>query len=407
MARRTELLGLRIPANLSRTRRSLCGEAEALTRQVALLRVHLRELSMADRQRWDTRMTALAAEGSLGCWERIVLASLRPEVVETPDFERWQTATKLIRSPDLTPAQLLALAIELASQGRVVAAIYGLSRCLRESSPRRGQTVRALCLVMAAINDARLRNHALLDEQACQIYVAFEQLCRSLLLGLLQSPKVDHQALADELEQLETLLGQEGAHGHALALRWLKNLLPSLPAGGWLVEVGCSREIIEGQNSTAQLAGFARRHDLPFAGIDLDQENINALRRELGEQGRRWVCGKGEEVLALWKEPIAALYLDAYDFCHSSHSEIREQVYRTAYGYCINDEACQRMHLIAAREGSRRLLQGGLLVIDDTWMEAGEWTGKGALAVPWLLEQGWPMLEAAERAVLLTKGANQ
>ena len=89
MARRTELLGLRIPANLSRTRRSLCGEAEALTRQVALLRVHLRELSMADRQRWDTRMTALAAEGSLGCWERIVLASLRPEVVETPDFDRW------------------------------------------------------------------------------------------------------------------------------------------------------------------------------------------------------------------------------------------------------------------------------------------------------------------------------
>jgi hypothetical protein len=407
MARRTELLGLRIPANLSRPRRSLCGEAEALTWQVARLHVHLKDLSVGGRQRWDTRMTALAAEGSLGCWERIVLASLRPEVVGTPDFERWQTATKLIRSPDLTPAQLLALAIELASQGRVVAAIYGLSRCLRESSPRRGQTVRALCLVITAINDARLHKRALLDEQACQIYVAFQQQCRSLLLGLLQSPKVDHHALANELERLETLLGQEGAHGHALALRWLEKLLPSLPAGGWLVEVGCSREIIEGQHSTAQLAGFARRHGLPFAGIDLDPENINALRRELGVQGRRWVCGKGEEVLASWKEPIAALYLDAYDFWHRSHSEIREEVYRTAYGSGINDEACQQMHLIAAQEGSKRMQAGGLLAIDDTWLEAGAWTGKGALAVPWLMEQSWTMLEATHRAVLFTKKASQ
>jgi len=74
MARRTELLALRIPANLSRPRRSLSGEAEALTRQVALLRGQLRELSVADRLLWDSRMTALSAEGSLGCWERIVLA---------------------------------------------------------------------------------------------------------------------------------------------------------------------------------------------------------------------------------------------------------------------------------------------------------------------------------------------
>ena len=111
--------------------------------------------------------------------------------------------------------------------------------------------------------------------------MTFQEQCRTLLLGLLQSPTVDHHALAEDLERLEALLGQEGAHGHALALRWLEKLLPSMPAGGWLVEVGCSREIIEGQNSTAQLARFARQHGLPFAGIDLDQENINALRREL------------------------------------------------------------------------------------------------------------------------------
>lgn len=398
-------LGLRIPANLRRPRSSLCGEAEALTRQVALRRQQLKALPLADRRRWDEAMTALAAAGALSCWERLMVASLRPEVVAGTDFERWQTATKLIRSPDLSPAQALAVAMELARQGRLVAAFYGLARCLRESRPGRGPTVKALCLVLAAINDARLHKRALMDQQVCLIYVAFHKQCRSLLLGLLQSPKVDHHELAEELERLETLLGQEGAHGHALALRWLEKLLPSLPAGGWLVEVGCSREIIEGQHSTAQLARFARAHGLPFAGIDLDPDNTDALRRELGEEGRRWVCGKGEEVLAAWEGPIAALYLDAYGFWHRSHSEIREQVYRTAYGTGINDEACQRMHLLAAREGSRRLLPAGLLAIDDTWLEAGTWKGKGARAAPWLLEQGWAMLEAANQAVVFRKPA--
>lgn len=50
-------------------------------------------------------------------------------------------------------------------------------------------------------------------------------------------------------------------------------------------------------------------------------------------------------------------------------------------------------------------LPGGL-AIDDTWRDAGVWHGKGARAVPWLLEQGWPLLEAAERAVVFLKPEN-
>jgi len=98
---------------------------------------------------------------------------------------------------------------------------------------------------------------------------------------------------------------------------------------------------------------------------------------------------------------MAGLYLDANDFWHRSHSEIRETVYRTTYGAEINDAACHQRHLEAVRFGSRHLLSGGVLCIDETWLDSGQWAGKGALAVPWLLERGWAMVEAANRVVFM------
>lgn len=243
-------------------------------------------------------MKELVMAGRLTCWEQIVYASLRLDGVAAPDFERWQTATKLIRSQYLPPPEVLAAAIEFARQGRLVAAMYGLTRFLRENRPQRKEAVRAACLVFAAVNDDRLYSRASGEEKACGIYLAFQEGCIQLLLDLLRSSTVAYDPLVDHLQRLETLPGQEGAHGHALALRWMERQLPSLPRDGWMVEVGCSREIIEGQHSTAQLADFAWERGLRFAGIDLDPENIRALRRELGEQGRWWLLGKGEELLA-------------------------------------------------------------------------------------------------------------
>jgi len=348
-------------------------------------------------------MEALRKRQALSCWEVIMFACLRPDVNAGPDFQRWQIATKLIRSPDLTAVELLSAAIEFARQGRLVASIYALSRSISELKPKRFEAVRAVCPVMAAINDDLLRRKATVDAESCRSYGQLQEACVDLLLQLLRGSGVDQDLLADQLERLQTLLGQQGAHGHALALKWMKRQLSLVPGDGWLVELGCSREIIEGQHSTAQLASFARQSGRIFACIDLDPENINALRREFGEQGRHWFLGNGEDVLADWSSLIAGLYLDAYDFWHRSHSEIRETVYRTTYGAAINDAAFHQIHLEAARFGSRPLLCGGVLAIDDTWTEAGQWAGKGALAVPWLLEQGWPMVEGANRAVVFIK----
>ena len=397
-------LGLTMPGALRLSRRtSSCGQAELLAEQVAQRRSLLGALPLARRQEWEQAMEALMERQALSCWEVIMFASLRPDVSDGPDFQRWQIATKLIRSPELTTAELLSAAIEFSRQGRLVAAIYALSRSVFEMKPKRFEAVSAVCLVLVAINDDLLRRSAQTDALSCLSYVQLQEACVSLMLGLLRCSEVDQGLLADQMERLQMLLGQRGAHGHALALKWMERQLPLLPHGGWLVEVGCSREIIEGQHSTAQLASFARQHGITFAGIDLDPDNIEALRREFGDQGRHWILGKGEVVLAEWTTPMAGLYLDAYDFWHRSHSEIRETVYRTTYGAEINDVACHQMHLEAVRLGSRHLLSGGVLCIDDTWLDSGQWAGKGALAVPWLLERGWSMVEAANRAVVFIK----
>jgi hypothetical protein len=44
---------------------------------------------------------------------------------------------------------------------------------------------------------------------------------------------------------------------------------------------------------------------------------------------------------------------------------------------------------------------GGLVCIDDTWQEDGQWTAKGTLAMPFLLERGFELIEARNRAALL------
>ena len=215
-----------------------------------------------------------------------------------------------------------------------------------------------------------------------------------------------------KLDAINNCLGRKGAHGHAQFIALCHEKLPALLevwTGGrlWIVEVGCSREIIEGQNSTVQLLALAKKLNLPFAGLDLDSTNIEALGRDYRKFNATWIAGKGEKILQTWNKPIAAIYLDAYDFWHASHSELRQKSYLKNYGSKINDAECHTMHLEAARHCSKLIPQGGLIGLDDSWLENGQWKGKGALALPWLLGQGWTLLSTANRGtVLLNTGGN-
>ena len=115
------------------------------------------------------------------------------------------------------------------------------------------------------------------------------------------------------------------------------------------------------------------------------------------------VTARGEDYLATFDEPIAAVYLDAFDIDHGHHSTERLERYRKLLATEITNEACAQMHLECARLLATRVVEGGVIAIDDTWLEDGEYQGKGATAVPYLLGEGWMIIDRTRTAVALQR----
>lgn len=211
---------------------------------------------------------------------------------------------------------------------------------------------------------------------------------------------------------MEAILGVNGAekpddHGQALLLHHLSTHPPvHTTRKRLLIEIGTTRETVPGQGSTRQLARLCAREGFDFVTVDMDPRNSrNAARmfRQIGVPFQA-VTSKGEDWLARHPGPIDYVFLDAYDFDHGKHSEIRQERYERYLGTRIDDAACHQMHLDCAMALVERLSPDGLICFDDTWMDAtGRWTAKGTTAMPFLLQNGFKVLEARNRAALLCR----
>ena len=112
---------------------------------------------------------------------------------------------------------------------------------------------------------------------------------------------------------------------------------------------------------------------------------------------------KGEDYLDSYAGSLDVVFLDAYDFDHGKHSRLRQSRYEKFLGAPVDDGECHRMHLACAKSIEKKLSRKGLVCIDDTWLEDGRWTAKGTLAMPYLIEHGFRVLEARNRAALLSR----
>lgn len=199
-------------------------------------------------------------------------------------------------------------------------------------------------------------------------------------------------------------------HGHELLLAHLKLHLEKLQAqaGGrplQLVEIGTTRENVPGQGSTRKLAEFCRGHGIAFVTVDMDPANAQRARRLFAELQVDFeaVAMKGEDYLRQRQLPVDLVFLDAYDFDHGKHSELRQTRYLKYLGARIDEKACHLMHLDCAQSLVKLLSPHGLVCVDDTWLDGGCWTAKGTLAMPYLLEQGFELVDARNRAALLRR----
>lgn len=200
----------------------------------------------------------------------------------------------------------------------------------------------------------------------------------------------------------EELAPQASAHGHGLLQQLLPDVAERARRPGTVIEIGTTREKLPGQGSTVILAGLAARLGLPFMTVDMDPANTEQALADLaGIPGARAVTAKGEDFIATIDQPILAAYLDAFDIQHGQHSEYRIDRYRQFLGTEITNEAAAQMHLACAEALVPRLMPGGLIVIDDTWMEGERFAGKGGTAVPALLRRRFKIVAQTRTAVAL------
>jgi len=325
-------------------------------------------------------------------------------------------------SPDIV-AMIERLDAILADPVRAPEAIDAASAAL---SPRDG----ALFLMIAAAHRAETKDRMLaLDLMAdaedmlppdagaqglltigAEIYtrLSLPQMALSLLArDMLQGPGALAPGLRMQLDKAIRGSADKGdaEHGHVVLMEWLTSH-PPVPGKRLMVEIGTTRERVPGQGSTEKLARFCSERGFDFVTVDMDPRNAARAQRLFGRLGLpfRAVAAKGEDWLAAFEGTVDYIFLDAYDYDHGKHSETRQVRYETFLGSRIDEEACHKMHLDCAHVLVDKLALDGLICFDDTWTDAeGRWTAKGTTAMPFLLANGFHVLEARNRAALLAR----
>lgn len=235
---------------------------------------------------------------------------------------------------------------------------------------------------------------------------------------LIQSISVSRAYGADEKQRLtqsyqslrqERIKRQQ--HGQDLLIRYIEQQrqMDGQVRPLSLIEIGTTREDIPGQGSTLQLATLCQQKGIEFTTVDMDPHNSAWARHQLQQinPGFQAISMKGEEYLRQHQNPIDYIFLDAYDFDHGKHSELRQSRYEKFLGGRIDEQACHQMHLECAQSLLQKLAPGGVICVDDTWLDDDKnWTAKGTLAVPFLLQNGFEIIEARNRAVLMRRVAS-
>ena len=236
---------------------------------------------------------------------------------------------------------------------------------------------------------------------------AFEVALRGIGLQGDFAPE-EKQKLSEARDVLrEKILNAKG-HGHEVLLAFLSAKAKKLlQAKGnrrpTLIEIGTTRESAAGQGSTRRLMDFCRKHNFHFITVDMDSANTQMAAQMFRENEVSFeaVQAKGEDYLASYEGDMDCIFLDAYDFDHGKHTELRQSRYEKFLGTRIIEADCHKMHLDCASAIVKKLQPWTIVCLDDTWLEEGRWVAKGTTAIPYLLEQGLQLLDVRNRSALL------
>lgn len=169
-----------------------------------------------------------------------------------------------------------------------------------------------------------------------------------------------------------------------------------------IIEVGSERDV----GSTYHFAKLADKHKIGFTTIDPDQDSFDSAKKITNQHKSEVIKAvnmTGEDFLEKYNENnILLAYLDGFDvvFPDSNHSQKRIDIYKKwgvdllKDGNRISDE----IHLKTTQFVFEKVIPNGFIVFDDTYLDENGWFGKGKSSIPFLLENGYKIINSTERA---------
>lgn len=193
-----------------------------------------------------------------------------------------------------------------------------------------------------------------------------------------------------------------GARSHYYILQHLNDL------NGSIIEIGCGR----GEGSTDFYAGLVVGCEkFIHHAVDFDNEAYDVAKNyaELIKNSFAHMMS-GEDFLRLvfpkLNEKICYAYLDNFDYNYSPHDPpwwVQEQIKRYAtYGIEMTNENSAKAHLEQAQLIVKYAAEKCIIHIDDTFLNGDKWIGKGATAVPWLIDNNWKIIYTFLNTVALS-----
>lgn len=174
-----------------------------------------------------------------------------------------------------------------------------------------------------------------------------------------------------------------------------------------IVEIGSARESSGEESSTFFYSTLAKKVNAEFYSVDFSPQSRAMAAQVIGENA---VLSDGAAFLKVYdsysQRKIALLYLDNFDVVYNDkHKQSLLRRVGSVYddnNEVITNERSAAVHLEQIKAALPFLALKNAVILDDTKLAEDGWWGKGALVVPFLLQNGYNITAQSEDGLLLT-----
>lgn len=171
-----------------------------------------------------------------------------------------------------------------------------------------------------------------------------------------------------------------------------------------IVEIGSDRW----EGSSAYFADLAKTHGMKFLSVDIDDDVQKRLSGTLDPTCIEFIQADGTTWSANYRGPnIKVLYLDNFDWDWDTnqYSDMIEQQRRwyADRNVVMNNLNSQIAHITQMTNLLPHMSDQCVICVDDTYEHNGVFIGKGGAVVPYLLGQGFAIVEARDYGVILSR----